>query len=201
MTESTPAPKKPAATSGKASSGGAAKKPAASKKPATSAAPAEPIGSATPVTETPASASTPPPSPPILPAPPVAVPSGPQPMLERDARTWAMLVHILAVAAMLLSAGTLAFLAPLVIWLVFRERSALIDHHGKTNLNLQITSLIVMAAGVLVGFLLFFGVGFLLTGPIMLAYWLYNVIISIVAGVKANNGEYYRIPLVIRFFT
>ncbi len=122
----------------------------------------------------------------------------PAPMLESDARTIAMLVHILAAIALVISAGTLAFLVPLIMWLLYRERSALIDFHGKMNLNLQLTSLVVMVGGVVIGLVTFF-FGFIITGPLMLAYAIYVIVISIVAGIRANRGEYYRIPLVIPF--
>jgi uncharacterized Tic20 family protein len=132
----------------------------------------------------------------VAPAP--AQPVGPQPMLESDARMWAMLLHILAAVALVLSAGTVAFVVPLVIWLIYRERSALVDHHGKNNLNLQLTMLLVIIVGSILGFATL-GIGFILTAPIMFGYGLYALIISIVAGVKANNGEYYKIPVVIPF--
>jgi uncharacterized Tic20 family protein len=119
-------------------------------------------------------------------------------MLESDARMWSMLLHILAAVALVLSAGTVAFVVPLVIWLIFRERSALVDHHGRNNLNLQLTALLVMIVGFSLG-MVTLGIGFIFTAPLMLAYGLYALIISIVAGVKANNGEYYKIPVVIPF--
>jgi hypothetical protein len=121
-----------------------------------------------------------------------------QPMLESEARTWAMLAHVIAAVASLLSAGTIAFVAPLVIWLVYKDRSALVAHHGKQNLNLQITALVLGAGAVVLGLLLFV-VGLAITLPLWGLYVLYAIIISFVAGVKAANGEYYNIPLAIPF--
>ncbi|WP_159451407.1 DUF4870 domain-containing protein [Demequina sp. NBRC 110054] len=129
---------------------------------------------------------------------PAQQPYAPQRMLESEARNWSMLIHIIAAAAALLSAGTVSWLVPLIIWLIFRERSALIDHHGKQALNLQLTLLVVLIGGVLIGFVTLF-IGFIVTGPLMVAYGIYAIVISFVAGVKANNGEYYRIPLMIPF--
>jgi len=143
-----------------------------------------------------ADGTVPPQQPPAASQPAYAAPA---PMLESDARTIAMLVHILAAVALVLSAGTLAFVVPLVMWLIYRERSALIDFHGKLNLNLQLTALVVFIGGVILGFLIFFGVGFIVTGPLMIAYGIYVLVMSIVAGVRANRGEYYNIPLVIPF--
>ncbi|WP_062521161.1 DUF4870 domain-containing protein [Demequina silvatica] len=151
--------------------------------------------------QTPADGTVPPEAaapqqPQAAPAPPAY--AAPAPMLESDARTIAMLVHILAAVALVVTGGTLAFLVPLIMWLIYRERSALVDWHGKTNLNLQLTSLVVIVGGFILG-LITLGIGLFVTVPLMVAYAIYALVISIVAGVKANNGEYYRIPLVIPF--
>lgn len=122
----------------------------------------------------------------------------PAPMLESEARTISMLIHILAAVAALLSAGMLAFVVPLVMWLIYRERSALVDHHGRLNLNLQLTALTVAVGGVVLG-IVTWGIGLLVTIPLMIGYGIYMLVMSIIAGVRANNGEYYRIPLVIPF--
>ncbi|SEI96141.1 DUF4870 domain-containing protein [Demequina mangrovi] len=138
----------------------------------------------------------PPQQPSAGPTPPPYAP--PAPMLESQARTIAMLVHILAAAALILSAGTLAFVVPLVMWLIYRERSALIDFHGRQNLNLQLTSLVVFAGGILIG-VFTLGVGLIFTVPLMIVYAIYVIVISIIAGVRANRGEYFPIPVTIPF--
>lgn len=120
------------------------------------------------------------------------------PMLESEARTWSMLVHIIALAAMIISGGLLGFLAPLIIWLIYRQRSALVDFHGKQQLNLQLTTLAVVLGGGLIT-LATLGIGGILALPIILVYVIYALVISIIAGVKANGGEYYRIPVIIPF--
>ncbi|WP_084103262.1 DUF4870 domain-containing protein [Demequina sp. NBRC 110056] len=136
------------------------------------------------------------PTAPVQPAP--QQPYAPQPMLESEARMWSMLIHVVAAGAMVLSAGFLGFVVPLVLWLIYRERSALVDFHGKQNLNLQITVLVSGAAAFIVGLLLL-GVGLFVTLPLWGLYALYALIISIVAGVKAHGGQYYKVPLIIPF--
>ncbi|WP_062378545.1 DUF4870 domain-containing protein [Demequina pelophila] len=122
----------------------------------------------------------------------------PEPMLESTARTIAMLVHLSAILATVLSGGLLSFLAPLIIWLLYRERSALVDFHGKAQLNLQLTLLTVVVGGTVLGIatVLF---GFILTVPLMIAYAVYAIVMAIIAAVRANRGEYYAIPLVIPY--
>lgn len=132
------------------------------------------------------------------PAAPQQAPAGPQPMLESDARMWSMLIHIIAAAALVLSAGFLGFVAPLILWLIFRERSALVDYAGKQNLNLQLTLLVVSVAAFTIG-IATLGFGFIITGPLWFAYGVYALVASIIAGVKTNGGEYYRIGFTIPF--
>lgn len=120
------------------------------------------------------------------------------PLLESEARTWAMLVHIIAIAAMFVSGGFLSFVAPLVIWLLYRQRSALVDFHGRQNLNLQLSLLVVGILAVVLGALTL-GIGLLFTAPLWGAYWIYALVISIIAGIRAQNGEYYRIRFIIPF--
>lgn len=130
--------------------------------------------------------------------PPPHIPAPPAPMLESEARTIAMLIHIIAAAVIVLSGGTLAFVVPLVMWLIYRERSALIDYHGKLNLNLQITVVVAWIAAGIIG-LVTFGIGLFVTIPLAGAYAIYALVMSIIAGVKASRGEYTTIPMVIRF--
>lgn len=129
---------------------------------------------------------------------PTATPAGPAPMLESEARTWALLLNLAAVAGVLLSGGLLGLVAVLVIWLIFRSRSALIDFHGKQQVNLAISVVVATIAAIVIGIATLF-VGFFVTLPLLAAYGVWTVVGSIIAAVKANQGEYYRIALVIPF--
>ena len=119
-------------------------------------------------------------------------------MLETDARMWAMVVNLATVAGVVLSGGTISIIAILIIWLMFRERSALVDFHGKQQTNAAITFLIVSLAAV-VGTLATLFIGGVVFIPLLVAYAIYLLVVSIVAAVAAHRGEYYRMPLVIRF--
>ncbi|MGC4174951.1 DUF4870 domain-containing protein [Demequina sp.] len=134
------------------------------------------------------------------PTPPTTTPAvyQPQPMLESDARLWSLLINLATVLGAVVSGGLLGVVGVLVIWLIYRERSALVDFHGKQQLNLNITSAIAGIATVVIG-IVTFGIGFIVLGIPLVAYLIYAFVISIVAGVAANRGEYYRIPLIIRF--
>ncbi|WP_082099344.1 DUF4870 domain-containing protein [Demequina maris] len=120
-----------------------------------------------------------PPPPPQSPPPPPQQPYAPQPMTESDERLWAMLAHLGIIL--------FGFLPPLIIWLIFRERSAFLDDQGKEALNFSILVTIAQIVAsilwvVLIGIVLSFAVG------------IATLILCIMAGVAANRGERYRYP-------
>lgn len=107
-----------------------------------------------------------------------------------EERTWAMLCHLGVLGGHLIPFGNL--IIPLVLWAIKKDGSDYIDYHGKESINFQISLTIYFAVTFLLAFVL---VGFL----IMLPLWIFSVIVVIIAGLKANEGEYYRYPLSIRF--
>ena len=81
-----------------------------------------------------------------------------------------------------------------VIWLVFRERSRMVDDHAKEALNFQITLVIAYVVGAVTSFL---GIGFL----IIFAAWVCAIVFGILASVAANRRQPYRYPLSIRMIS
>jgi uncharacterized Tic20 family protein len=112
------------------------------------------------------------------------------PLSQPDERMWAMITHLSALPGSFVLIGSV--LAPLIIWQIQKDRSAFVDYHGKEAVNFQIT----MVIAAVVCFLLFF----LLIGIALIwlvgALWL---VFTIIAAIKAYNGEYYRYPLTFRF--
>jgi uncharacterized Tic20 family protein len=111
-------------------------------------------------------------------------------MDEKQARTWAMLCHIGAFAGYLIPFGHI--IAPLILWLVKKDESSLVDDQGKESLNFQISMTIY---AVIAGLLILVVIGIIL----LIALGIFDLIVVIVAAVKANEGEKYRYPLSIRF--
>lgn len=110
--------------------------------------------------------------------------------IQKEARTWGMLAHLSIFAGHFIPFGNI--IAPLVIWLVKKDESDFIAYHGKESLNFQISIAIYMLVSVILALLL---VGFILVGIL----WVFNLVMVIIAGVKANEGQWYRYPLTIRF--
>jgi uncharacterized Tic20 family protein len=125
-------------------------------------------------------------------------PNTPQP-LSSDDRTWGMLSHLGAVAGIVLGVGTIGWLAPLVIWLVYRERSPFVGFHALQELFFQLAWLAILAVGWgITLILMMLLVGFLLL-PVMGILHLVPIIWAVIAAIKANNGEWYEYPLVGRW--
>ena len=82
-------------------------------------------------------------------------------------------------------------LGPLVVWLIKRGDSPEIDAHGKESLNFQISMLIYDAIAVILCI-------FLIGIPILIALWVANTVLVIIASVKASEGKFYQYPFTIR---
>jgi uncharacterized Tic20 family protein len=107
-------------------------------------------------------------------------------------RKWAMVCHLSALCAYVgIPFGQI--LGPLVVWLMKRDESALVDYHGRQALNFNITVTII-------GIILLILVCLVFTIPLMFALPVYHIIFIIIATIRANDGVYYYYPLTWRFF-
>ncbi len=109
-----------------------------------------------------------------------------------------MLCHLSALAGFIgIPLGNV--LGPLLVWQIKKNEFPSVDVHGKAALNFQLTVLLGVVAAASAGLVLsFICIGFLLFF-VALAIGLAGLILAIVAGVKANNGEDYRYPYRIEF--
>ena len=84
------------------------------------------------------------------------------------------------------------FIAPLVVWLVYRERSAFLDRTSKEALNFQLT--------LLIGYLVSFALSCFLIGLFLFPIvWIVGIVFSIMAAVAVSKFQDYRYPVNIRF--
>ena len=105
-------------------------------------------------------------------------------MRPDDEKLWAIGAH--------LGPLVLGVIAPLVVWLVFRDRSAFLDRTAKEALNMQISYLIYfLVAGISIILL----IGLVLL-PLVGIAWL---VLMIMATVKVASFEDFRYPAIIRF--
>ena len=122
--------------------------------------------------------------------------------IPAEERQWAMFAHLSAVVAIWL--GGMSFLGPLIVWLIQKDKMRFVDDQGKEALNFQLN---LLGAGVVIGIvgvpvsLVTFGIGFLLLIPLVLGLAAYGIIMPIIGAMKANAGEAYRYPYIIRVIT
>ena len=103
-----------------------------------------------------------------------------------------MLCHLSALAGFVIPFGHI--LGPLIIWQLKKNEFPSVDIHGKTALNFQITISIAMLVCLALFFVLhFICIGFIFS-PVMILIGLAGLVFSIIAGIKANNGEDYKYP-------
>lgn len=100
---------------------------------------------------------------------------------DPDERTWSTLVHLSALSAILFPfVGN--WLGPLIVWLLFRARSDMVDYHGKRALNFQISMTIYILLASILSFVLI-GIPFLIGLGFIWLIW------TIVASVRASSGN------------
>lgn len=135
-----------------------------------------------------------PPQPPLPPAGPT-----------QEERNWAILAHLAAFAGVFFPIlGNL--LGPFLVWIIKKDASRFVDHHGKESLNFQIFISIILVAlsfvfsmGILLAILLV-GIPMLVLAAVALAVvFVTALILVIAAAVEANKGTWYRYPFSFRF--
>jgi uncharacterized protein len=105
-----------------------------------------------------------------------------------DERTLAMLSHILTVVP------GVGILAPLIIYILKNRESQFVAFHSRESLNFQITVFImyfiaVLLIIILIGFFLLWLIGII------------NVILAVIATIKASENKLYRYPFSIRIIS
>ncbi len=128
-----------------------------------------------------------------------AGPPPPHAALTSEVRGWGLAAHLSAFVGAWVA---LAFLGPLVVWLVGRERHPFIDHHAKEALNFNLTFLLIGVVGGLIAFfgaVVTLGLGLVVIVPAAIILGLAWIIFPIIAAVRAWDGQGYRYPLTIRF--
>ncbi|MDQ0895908.1 DUF4870 domain-containing protein [Agromyces ramosus] len=119
------------------------------------------------------------------PPPPPANPYQQSPQLSpSDEKLWATLIHIGGIF--------FGFLPALIGYLVLKDRGPFVRAHTATALNFQITMTI---AAIVSGLLTIIIIGFILLAVIGVLV----IVFSIIAAVKANQGQPYTYPLTIKF--
>lgn len=106
----------------------------------------------------------------------------PTPLTREQDVQWGSFAHL---------GGVLGFLPSLIIWIVFKDRGSFTDTEAKEALNFQIT----IAIGYVIAYVLIF----IFIGAILWwALWILSAVFSVIAFLRAKDGNHYRYPFAIR---
>ncbi len=111
--------------------------------------------------------------------------------MDQETKTWAMILHLSVFAGYVVPFAGLV--APILIWQLKKQQLPAIDAHGKEVANFLISMFIYGVAAVALSLLL---IGI----PIALALVVAGVVLPIMGAIKANNGDFFRYPWMIRLF-
>lgn len=121
--------------------------------------------------------------------PPVGVASS-------EERQWGLFGHLSALTG-LFTGGIGNIVGPLVIWLIKKDTMPFAADQAREALNFNITLLIVGVVLLLIT-LVTFGLGVVLTFPLSILIGIAWLVLTIIGGMKANEGVAYRYPFALR---
>jgi uncharacterized protein len=112
--------------------------------------------------------------------------------ISKEERNWAMLAHLSGLLAFATLIG--GVLGPLVMWMIRKDDMNFAADQAKEALNFQIT---VFVAGLIAGVMCLILIGFVLLGILVIV----DLILMIIAAVKASEGVNYRYPFNLRLIS
>ena len=105
-------------------------------------------------------------------------------------RNWCMFIHLSQFCVYIIPIAGL--IAPLILWLMKKDGSALIDLHGRIVMNWIITEFILVIVFVILCFVI---VGI----PLLLGLLVVSFVFPILGAVKVQNGETWIYPFSFKF--
>ncbi|MCL6572829.1 MAG: DUF4870 domain-containing protein [Bacillus sp. (in: Bacteria)] len=106
-------------------------------------------------------------------------------MVKNEEKTLAAVLYVISFFA--------PIIGPLIIWLLKKDESSFVDYHGKEYFNFFISySVYFFISGILTIVLIGF-VGLAILGIMLFVF-------TIIAAIKAYEGNEYRFPLIFRIF-
>ncbi|MCS6919409.1 MAG: DUF4870 domain-containing protein [Fimbriimonadales bacterium] len=113
--------------------------------------------------------------------------------LTADEKLWGLLAHLLTLLGYVVSLGQ--YIAPLVIYLVYKDRSKFVAFHALQSLFFQLLALGVAIALILLS-IVTLGLGLIIALPALVALWIAVLVYTIIAAIEANKGNWYELPFV-----
>lgn len=112
------------------------------------------------------------------------------PLTMEEERRWILFAHL---------GGLLSFIGPLIVWLIFRDRSDAVDREAREALNAQLTyAAAALALYIIGGALAVVLIGFVFIVAAAIVQ-IAGAVFAIVGAVRSNSTGRYRYPLIFRF--
>lgn len=117
-----------------------------------------------------------------------------------DERSMMLIAHLSAPVAMLVSAGWLPFLGPLLVWLFYKDRSPAVRTASAGAFNFNVALTIVSWLTWVSVFVTFF-VGLLWAVPIWIVLFVAQIWVHVKGALAAGRGEVYDYPFQLRILS
>lgn len=127
--------------------------------------------------------------------PPPPPPSAAADTVDRDSRNLAVVAHL---SAFIGFTAVPAFVGPLAIWLLKKDDDAFVAEHAREALNFNLSVLLYLVALVALS-VVTFGLGLVVLVPLLLVGAPAWLIATVVAAVRAGEGQRFSYPLTISF--
>jgi uncharacterized Tic20 family protein len=98
-----------------------------------------------------------------------------------DERQWALMGH--------LGQFLIGFVSPLLVYLIKKDESAFLRHHGAQGLNLAISQFVYLIVNIVLS-VITLGIWLIPTFALAVA----QLVFLVLAAVAGNRGEWYRFP-------
>lgn len=121
--------------------------------------------------------------------------TGPQ-RTTADERMWAMLAHLSAPIAAVVSAGWLTIVGPLVVYLTQKDRSAFVRNASAGAFNFTVVMWLLTIVGWILNFTI---IGAVIGIPMVVIGAFGSIVLGIVGAIKSWNGEAYTYPWQLKF--
>lgn len=105
-----------------------------------------------------------------------------------DERTYCTLMH----ASQLLVFSAVGIIVPIVMWILGKDKSDMVDRHGNRMMNWIVSGFIYAVVSFILTFVL---IGI----PMAIAVAVMSILYPILAAIKANSGKAWSYPLSIKF--
>ncbi len=118
-------------------------------------------------------------------------------MDEKEERKWAMFCHLSALSGFAIPSANV--IGPLLVWICKKNESEFVDGHGKTSFNFQLTITILIFISLLISLINDYLLMILL--PVIAILLIYDLVIIITSGIKANKGEDVELRMSLSFIS